>query len=1575
MWLFCASFVLVETAHGKSDAWKVRRTDRRPIVLKRIRKMLRKDPFSNYAFGQLKKRHRGRRTRKRLTRGYQKLVKRYPNRLHYKVVLARIYQWKGEHTKALTILGKVEQKKPFWLPLILRQISSLLALKRTQQAITKFKRALPRINSSKRRRLLKQLLDISLAAKDRLALNFALIRLKKLRWSYYKLQTIAVSLVRYQKLKEALYFYHIALRKIHGGSKVKLLLEVCRLEMRLKRYEKARGRLEEAKKFKTTHIWLKWEILESEIELSRRTGELNKLVQKLRKKWAETKDYRKLIVLARLFHELKKHDVGFKFDRKALKVKPKQREPRDRMIKWYTQKKKMKSARHHIEKLIRYGTASPHHYRRWTSHLLRQSKRPPIPRWNPAWKVIWSRYRSEYEKKRSWRHWSKYGAYSNQKSCPDRFRVHPKSWEMCRQARWLHWRKNARPFQRNMLNKAIKRMTKYIRKNAFDWDVLTYSEQTFGRFGFPKEAKMTRDRMDKAVGVELHRLQQMKRLYQKLQKSRRFENLLIRVLKTRTRVPSKADNIAQFAYRQGLQKRLKTPRQYRRKRRRRRRRKASGYKPLLNPFCPRIKKFLKPVTKSLVDSYTKQHPLVVVRLLALSFRCGSKDKKNLKLLRTLEGVLLRSQKGTKALFTTYALVQYDAGIDRFLSKATEPVFNAAWSAFIQQYRKKPFATALFRFLLSRITRHRRKQPTKIYWLLSLLCREKTTCASTRHAVQALVKHKDLDPHELLPIIEKMGSFRLFSDERLSWLQIIYKRFRKDLRVLKWVMEHERVLNPADGELFEYGAFAQMHRKYLLRVLQLLTTRPVKFRDWLDHCVLHLYHLRTRGKQKMRFLKGLDKAVKRFPKMYRELLDIYFRIPPTRRRYSSIRYRDFGRRALRRWLMRPLLRKDLLLLERYYHYLALNNHRKKEQYLLKVLSKQHRPEMISWMEHFARPHKKNHPRLRKKALYRLVHMRPKDPKVLARLVKVLDDRELLQVADTMWLRLNALRPQSQTLPQLKKRIARCCSGKNARNRMRRLLHLAQGKYPFKKLWPLYMKLLPRLNSIEVAHTIRQLRKYKTLQNSHRTQLADLAYRKGHNTLAISLYLVLLRQAKTRALFHRRLGLLYDRTYQLRQASYHWKQFFTRQYRIKAATFHNAMAHGYLQQGKTIQAAISYYRLFSRRLPPKKLKDKHRRKVRYLREQRQPVKAWAYWLWLQGEKAASQCLNRKSPYIPHAYGVPVTLWSQDLSYKGPLLFFGHCRWEFPTKSTKKMLKKLALYLQRNQKRKITLFGSASSRYEPDFAFLAQERTYTIQRVLEQLGIRKSRILFQRAKARCGRKDNHHKRIRFTCLQFQRQISIGSFHKTPGLYASRDVDGDGTPDFQDECPLETADTKRYGYGSRARSNGCPKKRDPFIKGHWKGQILFSRTIHIAENPYATARKNTEVSLQIRRLLLLAPQLKYLQIKLSKLPTYRSSYSLHKRFGQPQWQKVRSSLVQQHRDNMQRSLAQKHLQTLKRSISQGLQRKVQFFLGVPKTQSEEDGAAPPSFHKRGAKKARITFHILHSPPPKKTKSKSLKK
>ena len=850
--LFCV-FVNVETASG--DGWEIKRTDRKQLVIQRLKSMLRRQPFSSYAFRRLTGYHSKGSARKRLVSIYQKKARNNPKNVSNRIVLARLLVWTGQYSKALPHYKWLSQKKPNWTRLALAQARCLLALKQTSKALQIFRITLPKLKGTERQKTLKNMLVIVLKSKEQLTYIWVYDKLKKLSWNRFDTLSFARKLTRHQKLDAAMFFYKKALAKSKGGPKFQLLLEICRAQLAADRFQEAQGTLQTARKIRTTHQWLKWELIQLEIEIARKQNRLAHFAESLAQKWASSREYKKIILLARLYKELKWKTHAKTYFTKALKIRPSSPEAHNYLIGYYTSLGDQLNANKHIRQLIRYRTAQPKHYLGLSRSLLRDSGHPYLLRWQESWKkqfgstassarparikrTLGSRIR-RLRSRGYGRYKYRYGYRYRRKPYYGSLNYHKRSkasWRQYRQKRWAQWKRYVTAAQKKSFQEATQILKSGIQRFTRDWNALKDLELLSEQHGLKAIAKMAEQKMVLSTGAYPERLSYMKELLENKGKPKAFKSLIYRALRKSMIIPKNAADLASFAFAWSLQNKT-APKQ-------------SGNQHYLaskKAICPSIRRFLRPVLKRITRSFQKKHPFLCARLFAQASVCGE-TKRTEPLLQGLEKKYTLAQEDRNKLAQVYLKSHYMKGMERILKTMLDRPGQDPWLHFAKNHFSKSLTPHTMRFLVQRLQNHLAQKPEQFCKILKQFCKNQKLCQNIEPAIQHLLSIKKLSPIAILDVIHTTSKYDLFLDKRPNWLKTLRQRHPNNTKLFYWLVKHPTIYKRKVGfrsrryrnrGRWISPALEQEHQNVLLAWMRSRQLLPDRYKNWLLQMKPHL----------------------------------------------------------------------------------------------------------------------------------------------------------------------------------------------------------------------------------------------------------------------------------------------------------------------------------------------------------------------------------------------------------------------------------------------------------------------------------------------------------------------------------------------------------------------------------------------------------------------------------------------------------------------------------------------------------------------------------------------------------------
>ena len=617
---------------SEASDWQVRRTNRLQLMARNLRFMLHKKPFSGKIFRKLVILYRTVPSRERLRNAYSLMIRRSPHKLSYQIILARLLRYEKMYLRAILLFEKIQQKRPGWKPLLLQKALCLLEAGKKKQALKLFIKMLPTAKGKARRRMVRKILSMTLEAGETPGIQFALKHTKNAKWSRYQTLRIAQELAGYKLTSQALHFYEKAAVQMRGSSKVKLLLEMSQVALTGKAYSRALLYTKQARGTKRKRSWQLWDILDQEVQIVRAAKRLPRYVVQLTKRWKDAKKGKKLLLLARLWHEVGKTEIGIKYDLRTVAVHPSAWEARVRLIKWHKSKKEMQKAYTHMEQLVKHRVAAPKHYLDLAEHWLKRSQHPSFPLWSPSWAK--SKKKDALPQKQSEKAWKKF----------------------TKQKRKL-WKKNTAPENKKRFANAIKVLYQCSRHHASQWDALVQIEALLTRHGQKSYAKRVRKTMAKTAYVDWEKVAFLRKRYQELGQPKAFRRILKKALRRRSSQLDKAVELSYYALQWSFQD-LHRPKQP----------KSQTPKRIKRRICPSIYRFLRKTQKRHPDRGLSLKTDVRVQMAYILGTCRKLKGRTSDYLKSYERANISKTYLIAYLFKHYSLLHYDKGIKRLLGQ-------------------------------------------------------------------------------------------------------------------------------------------------------------------------------------------------------------------------------------------------------------------------------------------------------------------------------------------------------------------------------------------------------------------------------------------------------------------------------------------------------------------------------------------------------------------------------------------------------------------------------------------------------------------------------------------------------------------------------------------------------------------------------------------------------------------------------------------------------------------------------------------------------------------------------------------
>ena len=1392
--LLALSFV---TTPAMAD-WDVRKKNRKQIITYRLKQILKRDPFSKYAFRTLLKFHAKPNEQLQLIHSYRLDMYKNPKAIGPKVVLARLLVRHRDWQVALSLYQKVLKKKKNWLPALLGQTRCLLALKQRKKAITYFKKLLPRLQGFQRRIVLQQLLKTALKAKDKSAKQYVVKEIQKEKWNTRKWHDLAKQLIKHKAYTEGVAFYEKLLKNSSGGRRVQLLLELSRAELEAKRYNQSLKRIEQARKIGTLHKWLYWELQMREVEIYRRQDRLEELVIRLSKQWKNAKSPRKILLLANLYRSLEQFVEAEKLYKKATALSSNSKEARLQLLSWYTEQGQKGKALKQLKLLIKNDIADSRHYLRLAGYYFQRSRRYSLEEWKPDW-----------QKNRSCNHFEVPERYKVKQVKRTKRNVQPdykcsrQQWENYRVKRWKFWERYiAGEDRKKDLQKAFNTLDLCIKRNPRRWESLIEIEALYTRYGFYKRAKKVFVRLANIAGADLSRIQHMQLLSAQRNRLDSFKEVLKRAVEVPWIVPTKAIRLASFVY---------SPPSL-----------PDSFKHILPPtddekrqwqkaICPNIVTLFNRISQRLSRSYFERDPELGIHLNVLMWSCSNQKYFRSRMIKHFERRLLGEKSNFSHLFKLYIRYGVMDAFNRLLSNPEFKQDPQKLTALVSPLFKKKDALDNAYYLMKHAKYYASRHPQLLGDIVYMLCKDRDKCGKMGKHINKLVKLPNMPIHIVMKILEKTAKHRLFYEKRVSWITELKKRHWNKAHALHHLAQAKTLYK-------QTPALQKLHKQLLLRALQQRKTRPEKLQMWGDMLKSYLNAESFRRKKQLPFLKKLDKAAQKFPYLYRQMIaeemyafrysHRYYNRKNIGSYYRRRKYKwDHATKRFKNWMNKGKLEmEDLLLLEKY---LAYFREEEKKKVFRSVLKHIHRPELLSWLSMYAQ--KNNLLGFQIDALKRMSEVKNAAPETFSRLAYLLDrcsGRE--KEADRYWVKLLLKRKGQLSLKKLRRQFGICCTDLPSQRLTRRLLLAGLSKHGAAKLWGDVHKVFQKLNRSQQKKFLAYVQENMWLGLTYHRVLAWWSSNKGFKEITVGYYKQLLKKGDGRARTHRHIAEWLDRSQKVKQAMKHWKIYLKKMDIDDEQEFFEKLAAQYIASG---DRALAISALFRAMEGQKRLsRAEMRAKVALLQAEDKPLHAWVAWLTQLNAKQLKYCLDKKSDRFNTNYAQQRSLWQMNVSSNGPLFFFPRCRWVLSKKEEKSILPEFLNYLRFNPKQVIDVVGSASNSQEPDSSFLAQQRAMTLRYLLLNGGVAPERVRTSypkklatcpkskdKAKAKDKTKKGKKEKKADKCQQFLRHVAVyprlPKDMENPGgpsliqfkPFIKADSDKDGVPDHLDACPLQ--------------------------------------------------------------------------------------------------------------------------------------------------------------------------------------------
>lgn len=357
--------------------WSVRNRGRRHrIVVKRFIKVVELRPERGYAFRRLVKLARRWPGLDRLLTQYRKKVKRYPDRLSYRLILAHLLYTTRQRQEALKVYQSVVKRHPkvFLGHIYLAQLQR--QLKNSSEALKAFESALKYAKrKTDKRRCLKAMGTLALQLKQpKKALGYWRDFFRLSPGNLGAREEMARALVRQKLFQDALAQWKEVLKRSRGGAKrSRVWRQIGLVHEQANAWKKAVKAYRSSMKFTRPGHWLRRELNERVLQLHRENGKLGELVKFLQKKRRKSK--RELAMVARLLDELGRDQEAEVAYRKALRVVPNDAKLRRKYITLLEIRNQTKKAIQQYRELIRREPREPQHRLAFAEMLSRMGRR------------------------------------------------------------------------------------------------------------------------------------------------------------------------------------------------------------------------------------------------------------------------------------------------------------------------------------------------------------------------------------------------------------------------------------------------------------------------------------------------------------------------------------------------------------------------------------------------------------------------------------------------------------------------------------------------------------------------------------------------------------------------------------------------------------------------------------------------------------------------------------------------------------------------------------------------------------------------------------------------------------------------------------------------------------------------------------------------------------------------------------------------------------------------------------------------------------------------------------------------
>lgn len=1481
------------------DDWSVKRRDRRPILIRRLKYMLLRNPHSKYSMNKLWLMHRRKSQRKQLFRYYTKKLQAAPKNVAYRIIMARLQERVGDWKLALQLYKSVQGKGKDNKALQLAKVRCYLGLKKPEPALAILKGVLKEMPTRQRKRMLLRMLRQLAPLKAPQAYAYVMTAIKKEKWSRDGTLDIARLLAQHQRWNDSFALYDKALPGISGQPRMLLLLEMLRYQLRADRNEEALKTIALARKMKTRNNWVRWELLQQEIVAYRSLKRLALLTAQLDRKWRKTKEFKKVHLLAQLYKELKVMSQAVVLYKRALKIRPRERDPRIQLLNYYTKKADIEKVRFHLRKLIQHKHATPKHYLRFANDLLKRSGKFRLPRWSPAWKTrayckTKKKPRYKYRRRRRYRRYYRRRRYRRPyRRKIERHKCSRQAWNTHRQKRWNFWKRYESTGRKDKMAQEASRILRDCAKRfRKQWDTLQKVEQLQNEFGYLTQSRQTRRKMIKALDAFVYRIEATHRLLfqegEKQQLLRATQNAL-----RPSSVPLKrAVEVSELVYKRPVSPGETTMKEAEEKRLQRR---------WFRKISSSIRRFLRPVAQRLKPMHVDQDPMLVMRLYALLWRTGVRSRSIRKKMKALERKLLVQPEMLYPTIQLYMRYRLKGSVKRLFQQLRKE-HKDRWVSHITTAIRPSMQPTELSFFLKQLTANKGtlfRQAKAVSALVNKICQYKRSCEAASKLIETLSLLPQTPIDTTIAMLRQLQRHGLFSgSHKRDWLSQVIDVNKNDIEALNQLTEAD--------DLFRYPSDARkLHQALMIFALERRLAAPANLYIWSRMLQYHLRRLKPRYSYQLTTIKRLDKAAAKFPSLYRLLLSFYL---------TNYNYRkEFGPAKLMTHLKKGITLDDLPYVKKVFYRLSKT---KREALFSSILNRTTRPEVLGWMYTFAKEYRLS--KLTVQILKRLLKQHPDDKHLIQQYALALDrSKDHANEAEKYWLSVLKKSPEKYTPAAIKSMGENCCADAADQRLLRRLLTLAANRHPLPKIWPLVKKYTAKLKGKQQRMLLQSYAALARTTKGYRLPLAQLAKTHKHFDVVTQVYEVLVKEPKTKAKWHLTLAQALDQQGHSWKANAEWKRYIKKARLSKPAQYFRKQAVKWKRQNPKM-ARLAYYRawMFGPQDDPPTYED-----VKLLQKQGKHLEAWAAWLFAQKAKG-KRCLESARTLPPVSLQVAKQLWSLNAPYEGPLGVYSRCNWFLPKAVQAKLVGNLVSYMRKHPLAKIRLVGVSDPSIEPDVSFLADQRVESIARLLRSQGISDTRITTATLPAArfCDKstassvsgkdeKDELVKLLAMRALSNAKReaensaIWCQSMRRHIGIYASNDpkpdtrtilqgdADQDGVPNAQDPCPLKAGRGysnfrrryrrsrryRRYGRYRRYRRHssvpGCPRYGQRLRLVQIKNNILkLNMQLSFYRNSPSIRYTGNKTLKEVAALLRLAPQLGALEIVMR--PSFVPSY-----------------------------------------------------------------------------------------------------